>query len=96
MSNTIEKPSLESEVLTVLRLAGEAGLTDEQIGLAIRERGRPCRESSPRARRVALVEAGLVANSGRTRRTSCDVLAKVWIASKPHAAEQLVFEGFDG
>ena len=91
MPTTLDKPtSLEQEVLAALRSFGEHGATDEEINAAVRDRGRMAKESSTRARRCNLVAAGLVEDSGRTRRTSCDMPAKVWIATKQYdAGEQL-------
>lgn len=96
VSAVAERPTLETEVLTVVALAGERGLTDEEICLAVRDRGRLAKESSTRARRVALVEAGLVVDSGRTRETSCGFKARVWIATRgDERRSQRVFEGFE-
>lgn len=59
-----------------IRLSGEFGCTDEQIQKA--ERMDP---STQRPRRVELVRAGLVRDSGRKRRTHSGRFAVVWVAT---------------
>jgi hypothetical protein len=63
------------KVLSFLRLRCERGATDQQISdeLALGL-------NSVRPRRLELVEAGLVIDSGRRRETSTGCLAQVWVA----------------
>jgi len=66
---------LGRRVLEAIRRAGPAGLIDEQI-----QRTTGIRESTARARRVELVQHGLVKDSGLTRPTASGRSATVWIA----------------
>jgi hypothetical protein len=61
-------------VLDALRASWD-GLTDEQIGEAVGIGG-----SSSRPRRIELVKAGLVIDSGRTRPTRAGRQAVIWEA----------------
>jgi hypothetical protein len=75
---SLNVPSLQDRVAAELRRAGDRGLTDEELFAAFIERGEARKESSLRARRVELVNAGQVVDSGRTRKTRCNVEAVVW------------------
>jgi hypothetical protein len=59
-----------------LRLCGEEGATDEEI-----QHGLQMNPSTQRPRRVELVRAGLVADSGRTRKTNSGCKAVVWVTT---------------
>lgn len=67
--------TLKSRVLSALRAAGSRGLTDDEIaektGLG---------PNTARPRRVELVTAGLVSDSGRTRTAAGGGAATVWVA----------------
>ncbi|MHB1035228.1 MAG: hypothetical protein ACYC0Y_11335 [Pirellulales bacterium] len=69
-------PSLQSRVYQVIAAAGD-GLTDEQISQALN-----VRPDSARARRIHLVHAGQVVDSGRRRLTLSGCQATVWVASE--------------
>jgi predicted transcriptional regulator len=69
-------PTLRDRVLGVLRAAGLEGLTDEEITLRL-----GMSPSTQRPRRIELVAAGLVRDSGRTRHTASGRRATVWIAT---------------
>jgi hypothetical protein len=62
------------QVLAAFEAAGEAGLTDEE-GMERTKLG----GSTYRPRRVSLVEAGKVRDSGKTRPTLSGRRASVWI-----------------
>jgi hypothetical protein len=72
-------PSDRQRVLDWLR-AHPAGLTDEQLQRALR-----MNPSTERPRRIELVRASLVVDSGTTRKTRAGVKAVVWIATKQKA-----------
>lgn len=65
----------QQRVLEVIRRAGDAGMTDEQIQVALGLSG-----DSERPRRRKLVELGLVADSGAVRETASGHAAVVWVA----------------
>lgn len=67
--------TLRKAVLDLLRKWGDAGGTDEEVHEY--HGGNP---GTYRARRVELVEMGLVRDSGRTRPTRSGRQAVVWIA----------------
>lgn len=64
-------------VLTLIQLSGERGMTDNELqdesGIA---------GSAQRPRRIELVKAGLVKDSGRTRATKSGRQAVVWIGKE--------------
>ncbi|MBK5203900.1 MAG: hypothetical protein JJD98_00375 [Polaromonas sp.] len=64
-------------VLMHLRDMEDCGATDEEI-----QRTLPMSANSQRPRRQELVKAGLVVDSGRTRKTYAYLDAVVWIASE--------------
>lgn len=67
---------LRDAVEAAVRKAGPAGLTDEEgVGLLAMS------PSTYRPRRVELVDAGLVVNSGTVRKTASGRNAVVWIAT---------------
>ena len=59
----------------MLRRLGFQGATDEQMQRSLGMNG-----NAQRPRRVELVEAGLVVDSERTRKTTFGRLAIVWVA----------------
>lgn len=64
----------KARVLEVIRRAFHAGMTDEEIqacGIVA---------NTQRPRRVELVRAGLVRDSGRTRKTASGAESVVWVA----------------
>lgn len=74
------KPIAETQrrlVLSILQMAGERGLTDDEIQAAT-----GMNPSGARPRRIELVRAGLVRDSGRTRKTRSGREAVVWTAVK--------------
>lgn len=71
-------------VLRVLTDAGAAGLTDEEMQERL-----VMDPSSQRPRRVELVNAGLVVDSGRKRQTSARRQATVWTAKVSEKQEDL-------
>lgn len=64
-------------VLAHLRDMEDCGATDEEL-----QRFIPMSANSQRPRRQELVKAGLVVDSGRTRKTAAYFDAVVWIASE--------------
>jgi len=68
-------PALQQRVMQPI-IDSPAGLTDEEIADVTR-----LRESTSRARRVELREAGLIVDSGRRRETRSGRRAIVWV---PH------------
>jgi len=68
--------TLRRMVYDAIAAAGVVGLTDEEMLAAV---GLP--PSSGRPRRIELVRAGLVVDSGKTRRTRSGRSAVVWLAS---------------
>lgn len=73
--------TLRASVYEALAQAGDAGLTDEQIGQQIRMGG-----NTVRPRRVELVEKGLVRDSGRRRETGSGRKAVVWVCASTGGA----------
>lgn len=63
--------------LAHLRRQGAAGATDEEMQAQI-----PMNPNTQRPRRVELVAAGLVRDSGRTRKTAGGDDAVVWVATE--------------
>ena len=77
--------SLQAKILNGLREEGYEGQTDEEIALAWE-----LNPSTSRPRRIELVNAGLVADSGRTRKTISGRSATIWVAvNKPTQHELL-------
>ena len=77
--------SLQAKILSGLREESYLGQTDEEIALAWE-----LNPSTSRPRRIELVNAGLVVDSGRTRKTISGRAATVWIAvNKPRQQELL-------
>ncbi len=66
-----------SRVLELLRATLPDGLTDEQIARRLK-----MNPSTARPRRIELVRAQLVKDSGRTRHTRAKVRAVIWVATK--------------
>lgn len=79
-------PELRHRVWLALELAGQNGLTDEEIGERTGLGG-----NTVRPRRGELERTGLVVDSGRTRPTKSGRRATVWVtrenAPKEHAAQ---------
>lgn len=67
---------LRENVLAFIRSRGEEGATDQEIQEAL-----ALDPSTQRPRRVELVQAGLVWNSGKTRKTRSGREAVVWVIS---------------
>lgn len=65
-------PELRRRVLLAIGMS-KAGLTDEQIQRRCRMAG-----NTERPRRIELLEAGIIRDSGRTRRTASGRMAVVW------------------
>lgn len=74
--------TLQQQVLREIRAAGVRGLTDEQLCLAFEQKGERHKESTTRARRRELVDAGLVVKTRSRRRTVAGVTAAVWVAAE--------------
>ena len=70
-----QSATLRRAVLEFLRSRGFDGATDEQM-----QDGIPMPASTQRPRRVELVEANLVRDSGTTRKTKSGRNAVVWVA----------------
>lgn len=68
--------TLRMKVLGFIVARGGDGATDEEVQAALRLEG-----STQRSRRVELVDAGLVKDSGATRATRKGRRAAVWIAA---------------
>lgn len=64
-------------VLDCIRSKGRAGATDDEAQQATGYSG-----NTQRPRRVELVKAGLVKDSGETRRTAAGRQATVWVATE--------------
>ena len=71
-------PIQRQRVLDALRERGERGMTDEELQRALR-----MNPSTERPRRIELVRARLVRDSGRTRHTKSRRKAVVWIIATP-------------
>jgi hypothetical protein len=70
---------LRMAVLEYLRSCGQNGATDDEMQDALNGT-LGMGPSTQRPRRIELVEAGLVADSGRTRLTKAGRKAVVWVA----------------
>ncbi len=66
--------TLRAYVLTHIRSMGDHGATDEAI-----QRALDMNPSTQRPRRIELVAAGLVRDSGQTRRTASGRSAVAWV-----------------
>jgi hypothetical protein len=66
-----------AKVLAMLRGVGSHGATDEQMQRSLRMNA-----NTQRPRRVELVEAGLVLDSQRVRKTTFGRMAVVWVAAE--------------
>ena len=73
--------TIRNAVYGVILASGAAGMTDEEIYGRLLETYRNVKESTTRARRVELVAAGLVLDSGRVRLTQARREATVWRAA---------------
>ena len=77
--------SLRAQVLDCIRKFSPLGITDDGIQQAL-----GMNPSTQRPRRIELVAAGLVADSGRTRNTISGRQATIWVAvNKPTQHELL-------
>jgi hypothetical protein len=74
----IERPRriLRERVLWYIDIRADLGATDEEIQDAL-----GMNPSTERPRRIELVEAGLVRDSGETRRTKAGRRAAIWVAT---------------
>ena len=68
--------SKRGDVFWFIKRRSDFGATDEEI-----QRGTGMNPSTQRPRRVELVDAGLIRDSGRTRMTSSRRAAVVWVAA---------------
>lgn len=68
--------TLRARVLEAVRAAGAGGLTDEQIQQLL-----GMNPSTQRPRRIELVKAGRVMDSGSVRPTASGRAATVWVAA---------------
>jgi hypothetical protein len=73
-----EMPELRRRVLLFIRSCGDAGCTDSECQEALE-----MNPSTQRPRRVELVTAGLVVDSGATRSTPSGRKAVVWQSRNP-------------
>jgi len=69
-------PKAETRVYAFISKRGDRGATDEEIHIGLK-----MNPSTERPRRVDLVDAGQVYDSGRTRETKAGIKAKVWVVS---------------
>jgi hypothetical protein len=76
--------TLRSYVLAALKAAGPDGLTHEEIVRAVHAGHPTYSESGVRTRTRELVDAGLVFDSERTRRTARGLASTVWSTVAPH------------
>ncbi len=67
--------ALRRSVLDFVLLMGEEGATDEEIQVSI-----PMKPNTERPRRVELVRAGLIRDSGKKRKGTSGHQAVVWVA----------------
>lgn len=74
-SKRLRAGAQQQRVLECLQQAGDTGMTDEQIQVALGLSG-----DSERPRRRKLVELGLVADSGEVRETTSGHAAVIWVA----------------
>lgn len=79
------KTDLQKQVYEILE-ASTNGLTDEEMQMALY-----MDPNTQRPRRVELVRAGYVIDSGRKRRTRSGRLATVWAAANPHMQQASLF-----
>ena len=70
--------TMRGMILGFLRATSTNGATDDEIQTFMR-----INPSTQRPRRIELCEAGLVRNSGQTRKTRSGRQAVVWIATEP-------------
>jgi hypothetical protein len=71
-----QRVTLRARVYAFIDLHGSDGATDEEIQEAL-----GMNPSTERPRRVELVEAGRIRDSGRTRRTKANRRAVVWVVA---------------
>lgn len=76
--------TLRQQVYEFILACGERGATDEQIAI-----GLDLNPSSARPRRIELVEAGEVCDSGLTRNTRSGRSAAVWRATRKEYQQEL-------
>ncbi|MBN2023179.1 MAG: hypothetical protein JW809_10350 [Pirellulales bacterium] len=69
---------LRSVVYHAIRAAGAEGMTDPEVSITT-----GLLSDTSRARRVELVQAGVVVDSGRRRQTQSGRWATVWVARPP-------------
>lgn len=69
-----QRPNMLRQVYHYIRTRGERGATDEEIAAAL-----GMKESTARARRCELRDAGQVKDSGRRRRGCSGRLCVIWI-----------------
>jgi len=67
--------TLRAMVLDYIRRTGQSGATDISMQAWI-----PMDPSTQRPRRIELLKAGLIKDSGRTRKTASGRQATVWVA----------------
>jgi hypothetical protein len=72
-----------ARVFAFLKQRGQHGSTDEEVAAELGRPGRPTDCSTLRARRVELVAAGDVRDSGRRRPTVSGADAVVWVVVGP-------------
>lgn len=70
-----KRPKLQAMVLQAIRRVGAFGATDDELQFVL-----GMDASTERPRRVELVQAGLVRDSGRVRKTRRGRNAVVWVA----------------
>lgn len=73
-------PRLEDIVHLMIKQHGDLGLTDEEIDQIASHYGNI--KKTLRPRRVALAQRGVIVDSGRTRKTSSNRNAVVWVLKK--------------
>ncbi|MHB1038015.1 MAG: hypothetical protein ACYC35_26720 [Pirellulales bacterium] len=73
-------PSLAARVLGAIAASGQWGLIDEEIARAV-----IARPDTARARRVGLLHAGCIMDSGRRRLTLAGCQSTVWVAAEKQA-----------
>ena len=79
------KQSAKAKVYRCLRVAGRYGLTDAELEAETGLKG-----STQRPRRIELVAAGLVEDSGQTRKTEGGNFAVVWrVSTGPNQQAEL-------
>ena len=88
-ADRVDAAALREKVLSIFKREDRAGVLDDDIAAEFERANSRHSEGTLRARRWELLQAGIIRDSGRTRKTRRGRNATVWVLVNPPRPGQL-------